>query len=257
MLQLHSLTTGYAHRVVSQGLTAHLPAASLTALVGKNGAGKSTLLQTLMQRLRPLSGTVIVQGEELSQLTPKRLAQTISVVLTQRVASAYITVRELVALGRTPYTSFSGKLTPADHAIVEQALTSLSLQPLAHRAIHTLSDGEAQRAMIAKALVQQTPIILLDEPTAYLDYPSKVAMFMQLRRLAHREGKTILLSTHDLELALRLCDRIWMLSPESGLLEGTPADFAENKLLDKHFSSDLLQFSTQQILNYSPLTPQA
>jgi iron complex transport system ATP-binding protein len=104
--------------------------------------------------------------------------------------------------------------------------------------------------------VQQTPIILLDEPTAYLDYPSKVAMFMQLRRLAHQEGKTILLSTHDLELALRLCDRIWMLSPESGLLEGTPADFAENKLLDKHFSSDLLQFSTQQILNYSPLTPQ-
>lgn len=257
MLQLHSLTTGYAHHVVSRGLTAHLPAASLTALVGKNGAGKSTLLQTLMQRLRPLSGAVIVQGEELSQLTPKRLAQTVSVVLTQRVASAYITVRELVALGRTPYTSFSGKLTPADHAIVEQALTSLSLQPLAHRAIHTLSDGEAQRAMIAKALVQQTPIILLDEPTAYLDYPSKVAMFMQLRRLAHLEGKTILLSTHDLELALRLCDRIWMLSSESGLLEGTPADFAENKLLDKHFSSDLLQFSTQQILNYSPLTPQA
>ena len=254
MLKLQSLTISYASHVVGRGLTAHLPAGSLTALVGKNGAGKSTLLQTLTQRLRPLEGKILINEKELSQFTPKQLAQSVSIVRTQRVVTPYITVRELIELGRTPYTPFSGTLSKADQLIVEKALTDLSLQHMANRPLQTLSDGEAQRAMIAKALVQQTPIILLDEPTAYLDYPSKVEMFMLLRHLAHKEGKTILLSIHDLELALRLCDRIWMLSSDTGLQEGTPQSFAENKQLDKLFSSSNLQFSTQEVIKYSPIT---
>lgn len=252
MLQLESLTTGYAGRMVGHQLSARLSSASLTALVGPNGVGKSTLLHTLTGRLAPLSGSLRVQGKLLSDLSLKERARRISVVLTQPVEFSHLTVRDVVELGRIPYTGLTGHLSETDHAIVAQVLSQLSLQSMAHRYLHTLSDGERQRVMVAKALAQQTPMILLDEPTAFLDYPSKVEMLLLLRNLAHEQGKTVLLSTHDLELALRLCDHLWLLSPDGTLSEGSPRDFADNQLLDRLFSSDHLQFSTLQIIEHSP-----
>lgn len=252
MLQLESLTIGYAHCVVARQLSCRLREGTLTALLGVNGVGKSTLLHTLTGRLMPLSGRILVQGTPLSALSLKERAMRMSVVFTQQVASSHLRVDEVVELGRTPYTPFSGRLSAADSAIVAEALSSMGLRSMSHRRIQTLSDGEQQRVMIAKALAQQAPIILLDEPTAYLDYPTKVETFLMLRRLAHQEGKTILLSTHDLELALRLCDNLWALSDACGLTEGTPQTFAENKVLDRLFSSDNVQFCTKQVIEHSP-----
>ncbi len=253
MLHLKALNTGYASRVVGKGLCGHLPRATVTALVGVNGVGKSTLLRTLMGDLPVLSGSVLLNGKDLSAYSVGERARALGVVLTRRVEADYMPVREVVELGRLPYTSLFGRLNEEDLFQVDSALERLDLKAMSHRAVGTLSDGERQRVMIAKALAQQTPLIVLDEPTAFLDYPTKVELFLLLRDLAHQHQKTILLSTHDLDLALRLSDRLWLLSAE-GLCEGTPYDFAQNKKIDQIFSSPTLQFSAQQVISYSPFT---
>lgn len=215
------LSVGYGHSVVASGLTACLAGGELTVLIGRNGMGKSTLLRTLAGVQPPLAGTVTLVADgtrqPLAELSQHARSRWISVVLTDRVEVPQLRVEDVVGFGRMPYTGFFGRLGDADRRMVDEALRLTGLQLLAGRQVGTLSDGERQKMMIAKALAQQTPVVLLDEPTAFLDYPSKVDTMRLLRSLAHDTGKVIVLSTHDLNLAVRLADRLLTLG--KGLVE--------------------------------------
>ena len=202
------LTVGYrGHRVV-EDISLSLPCGRLVCLLGPNGAGKSTLLRTLCGFQPPIEGTVTISGSDITTMSAAEVARLVSVVLTDRPLTPSLTAAEMVGMGRAPYTGFWGRLGDDDRRLVSEAMTTVGRAPLATRRMGQLSDGERQKVMIAKALAQHTPVIVLDEPTAFLDYPSKVAVMKTLARLAHDEGKTILMSTHDLELAAQLGDEL-------------------------------------------------
>ncbi len=246
MLRLQQLTTGYGKTVVSSQLSCTLPTASLTVLMGTNGAGKSTLLRTLAGFIRPISGSVCCGENNITHLTPRELAKTLSVVLTFRPTADALTVQQVVEMGRMPYAQFFAKSTPADAQAIERAMQLTQTQDLAHRFVNTLSDGERQRVFIAKALAQNTPIILLDEPTAFLDFPAKVHTMKLLSELAHAEGKSILLSTHDVELALRFADTLWLLSAD-GIVSGTPKQLSHEGAIAHFFARDGLCYNAEQM----------
>lgn len=202
------LTVGYrGHRVV-EDISLSLPCGRLVCLLGPNGAGKSTLLRTLCGFQPPIAGTVTISGSDITTMSAAEVARLVSVVLTDRPLTPSLTAREMVGMGRAPYTGFWGRLSDDDRRLVSEAMQTVGVDSLATRRMGQLSDGERQKVMIAKALAQHTPVIVLDEPTAFLDYPSKVAVMKTLARLAHDEGKTILMSTHDLELAAQLGDEL-------------------------------------------------
>lgn len=202
------LTVGYrGHRVV-EDISLSLPCGRLVCLLGPNGAGKSTLLRTLCGFQPPIAGTVTISGSDITTMSAAEVAHHVSVVLTDRPLTPSLTAAEMVGMGRAPYTGFWGRLSNDDRRLVSEAMQTVGIAPLATRRMGQLSDGERQKVMIAKALAQYTPVIVLDEPTAFLDYPSKVAVMKTLARLAHDEGKTILMSTHDLELAAQLGDEL-------------------------------------------------
>lgn len=218
--ELRSLSIGYRKgkqvHTVATDIHATLEGGTLVCLVGRNGVGKSTLLRTLAFFQEPLAGDVLLDGQPLTHYSRQALAETVSVVLTERGDLDNLTVADVVGLGRTPYTNFLGTLREEDRLCVAEAIEAVGLTPLASRSMTCLSDGERQKVMIAKALAQQTPVIILDEPTAFLDYPSKAAILSLLRRLAHAHGKLVLLSTHDLDVAYRIADDIWLMD-EHGL----------------------------------------
>lgn len=202
------LTVGYrGHRVV-EDISLSLPCGRLVCLLGPNGAGKSTLLRTLCGFQPPIAGTVTISGSDITTMSAAEVARLVSVVLTDRPLTPSLTAAEMVGMGRAPYTGFWGRLSDEDRRLVSEAMQTVGIAPLATRRMGRLSDGERQKVMIAKALAQHTPVIVLDEPTAFLDYPSKVAVMKTLARLAHDEGKTILMSTHDLEFAAQLGDEL-------------------------------------------------
>lgn len=246
-MKLQQLSIGYPHKVIAQNISAQLSEASLTALVGVNGAGKSTLLRTLTGEQKALEGALTLHGKALNDYSRGERARQIAVVLTQRVEASQMLAEEVVALGRLPYTNLMGSLKSADLKVVNHAINVTGITHLRQRRIGSLSDGERQRVMLAKALAQETPFILMDEPTAFLDYPSRTETFMLLRKLAHEERKSILLSTHDLDLALKCCDQIWLLD-KGTLTIGTPQDFSQNKALDRAFSTPNFQFDTTKFL---------
>ena len=241
VLSISNLSTGYRGKVVAKGLTAQLLPASLTALVGPNGAGKSTLLRTLAALQPALAGEVRWQGRALAEYNASELARLVAVVLTARTESESLTVEDVL-----PYTGLSGRLTSADRALVEEAMAQMGVGNWRKRRVQTLSDGERQRVMIAKALAQQTPVIMLDEPTAFLDFPGKVALLRLLERLSSVYGKTILFSTHDLELALQLACRLWVLSAD-GLTEGPPQALAADGTIARLFAGDGVAFNAAQM----------
>jgi iron complex transport system ATP-binding protein len=222
-IKLENLTIGYKDKVVQSNLNAAFESGQLVCLLGRNGIGKSTLLRTLAMFQPALGGEVILEEKALNSYSVQDLSRKLSIVLTRKPDVQNITVSEMVGLGRSPYTGFWGTLHDADKTVVAEALRLVGIESMAERKIHTLSDGERQKVMIAKALAQQTPIILLDEPTAFLDFPSKVEILKLLGCLAKETDKTIILSTHDLELAARLADCLWQMD-ESGLKLVTPAD---------------------------------
>lgn len=208
-ITLSHLSVGYkvGHAVVSD-INLALQSGKLASLIGANGVGKSTLLKTLTGFLPKLEGSLLLDGKDISEFSQRALARQISIVLTQKPDVQNLTVEEIVGLGRSPYTGFFGKLHANDQQIVDESITAVGIEKLKNRMIQTLSDGERQKVMIAKALAQQTPIIFLDEPTAFLDFSSKVETFQLLQRMAHEMGKLVLLSTHDLELAVRFSDTL-------------------------------------------------
>ena len=275
MIELKDLTIGYAQKnntkVVASGINATLHSGRLTCLIGANGIGKSTLLRTLSAFQPPLRGEIFIDNESpipLSTLTDKQLSRLIGVVLTEKPDVQNMTVFELVGLGRSPYTGFWGRLNEDDKEVVKESLRLVGIESLQDRLIQTLSDGERQKTMIAKALAQQTPVIYLDEPTAFLDYPSKVEMLTLLRHLARETGKTIFLSTHDMELALQIADELWLMtagtpssdtaeSPsnnglcqnpkETTLIIGTPRELAANGSLSHFIDRPGLHFDPQTL----------
>ena len=208
-ITLSHLSVGYkvGHTVVSD-INLTLQSGQLACLIGENGVGKSTLLKTLTGFLPKLEGSLLLDGKDISEFSQRALARQISIVLTQKPDVQNLTVEEIIGLGRSPYTGFFGKLHANDQQIVDESITAVGIQKLKNRMIQTLSDGERQKVMIAKALAQQTPVIFLDEPTAFLDFSSKVETFQLLQRMAHEMGKLVLLSTHDLELAVRFSDTL-------------------------------------------------
>ena len=245
MLELRNLYIGYAddtkRSIVAETLNASLPRGVLACLIGANGVGKSTLMRTMAAFQPPLRGEVCIDGKSVADYSAKELSEKIGVVLTERNMSADLTVEEVVGLGRIPYTTFWGTLTQADRRIVDEALAWVAIEELRYRKLHQLSDGERQKVMIAKALAQQTPVIFLDEPTAFLDYPSKIAMMQLLRRLAHEQHKLILLSTHDLEIAFQTADYIWLLQ-RVGFQRGTLADRSQGGLKSAFLDSKDLYY---------------
>lgn len=260
---LNKASIGYASkhhkRVVAEDMNASLLAGELTCLVGANGAGKSTLLRTLAGFQPILEGDCLLFHRPIGDFSPRELAQKIAVVLTGKPDVSAMKVEELLGIARSPYTSFWGNLSSKDKTVVEESLAQVGILELRERWFHTLSDGEKQKVMIAKAIAQQTDIILLDEPTAFLDYPSKVEVLLMLRRLAHDLHKTILLSTHDLELALQLADKIWLMEEEEEnkkclLIVGTPHQLADNGLLSRFIDRDEIKFDAATLrINVVPL----
>ena len=221
-IQLRDLSIGYqtkhSVKTVAAGINGAIRSGELTCLLGANGVGKSTLLRTLAAFQPQISGEILISRSEecgvrreITSFTDKELSKVIGVVLTEKPDVRNMSVRELVSLGRSPYTGFWGTYTDEDLRIVDEAIEMVGITDLIRRPVHTLSDGERQKVMIAKALAQQTPVIFLDEPTAFLDYPSKVEVLQLLRRISREAEKTIFLSTHDVELALQLADTIWLM----------------------------------------------
>lgn len=242
VIKVHDLVTGYKNgksiTIVSERFDATLRSGELTCLLGPNGAGKSTLLRTLAAFQPPVGGEILIEGRPLASYPDRKLSKVIGVVLTERISLDNMNVTELVGLGRSPYTGFWGRLSAHDMEVVDRAIRQVRIDDLRDRNVNTLSDGERQKVMIAKALAQETPVIFLDEPTAFLDYPSKVEIMHLLHRLSHEQGKTVFMSTHDLELALQIADKLWLMDKKLGVSIGTPEDLSLNGDMERYFERE-------------------
>jgi iron complex transport system ATP-binding protein len=235
---INNLSIGYnsgnVTRSVAVKLSAVIRQGELTCLLGSNGSGKSTLLRTIAGLQPKLEGNILIENKVIESYSRKTLSKTVGVVLTEKTELREMTVRDLVGLGRNPYTGFWGRLNYNDEREINKAICSLRIESLADRSVNTLSDGERQKVMIAKALAQETPVIILDEPTAFLDFPSRVDTMRFLMRLAREENKTILISTHDLELALQTADRLLLLTSNS-VITGTPEKLVNDGSIENFF----------------------
>ena len=241
MIRLNDLTIGYGRRILLQHASATIPAGELVALVGRNGTGKSTLLRAIAGLGERLGGEIRLDGHSLETLSPQQLATTVSFVTTERVRIPNLRFEDVVALGRAPYTNWIGRVQEQDKAIVERSLELVGMAAFAGKTMDRMSDGECQRVMIARALAQDTPVILLDEPTAFLDLPNRYELATLLGRLAHDEGKCILFSTHDLDVALSLCDGIALI--DTPHLHHLPCDeMVRSGLIERLFAGESARF---------------
>lgn len=241
MIRLENLTLAYGSRTLIGPVTAEVPAGALTALVGRNGTGKSTLLRAITGLGEISGGRILIGGRPAANLTPAEAATTVSLVTTDKVRIANLRCRDVVALGRAPYTNWIGRMQQADAQIVERSLQLVGMKEYADKTMDRMSDGECQRIMIARALAQQTPVMLLDEPTAFLDMPNRYELCTLLRRLAHDEGKCIMFSTHELDIAIALCDAIALIAPPELHLLPTEEMVASGHI-ERLFTSDIVTF---------------
>ena len=240
ILETRDLSIGYRSgksvKTISERLNLRLYPGQLVCLLGANGAGKSTLMRTLGGLQPALGGEVLLEQHSVSSLKPADLARKLSLVLTERIEAGNLTAREVVTLGRTPYTGWLGTLTDLDYEKIDQASVSVDIENLLDRRIHQLSDGERQKVMLARALAQDTSLILLDEPTAHLDLPNRVEMMRLLHQLARQTNKAILLSTHELDLALQAADILWLMKQSGQLVSGIPEDLVLNGSFESAFA---------------------
>lgn len=242
--------TGKQEKTVHENLNFQLHAGELTCLLGANGAGKSTLLRTLSASQPSLGGELMMLGKSVNEYTEKERSRTIGVVLTDKTFAGGLSVYELVGLGRQPHTGFFGRLSKEDKRIIEEAMENVGIAHKARSYTAELSDGERQKVMIAKALVQECPLILLDEPTAFLDVVSRIEIMHLLHRLAIEQQKAILLSTHDIEQALVLSDKLWLLSKEHGLQCGVTEDIILNHQMENLFPHKNICFDYEHGVYY-------
>lgn len=222
---------GYAEKVVQAGITLSIDAGKFIALAGNNGCGKSTLLKTICGVIPPLRGTLLIDGKNAAELTAAQLASQVAVVLTDKISGFNLTAFDVVASGRIPYLNSFGFLTEEDRAIVQSSMNSIGIFELCERSYDELSDGQKQKVLIAKALAQQTSVILMDEPTAFLDYKSRVALFTLLKQLSKEQGKTIVISSHDIDIMFKHVDKVIYFN-ESGYQFGEP-DKLYNEVISK------------------------
>ena len=215
----------------------------MVALIGRNGTGKSTLLKSMIGLLAPLEGVCLLDEKPFSEYTLPERARRVSFVSSQLTQLPSLTVGELVGLGRMPYTGWMGRLTPADRVLVQKALDEVQMGPFAERKLENLSDGERQRAMIARAFVQDTPLMVLDEPTAFLDIPNTFELIRLLSRFRDG-GRSIVYSTHDLETAMQYADKMWVIH-EGRVLEGAPEDLGLSGLFNELFSASEIRYDEQ------------
>lgn len=250
ILSTNNLTIGYRKgnttTPIISSLNLSLNQGKLIALVGANGIGKSTLLRTITGNQAPIEGCVHLNDEDIYTISKKKLAHLLSIVTTERTQAGALTVRELVSLGRQPYTGFLGRLSHEDHSIVDQAMHDAKIAHKANCFLAELSDGERQKAMIAKALAQCTPFIILDEPTAFLDVESRLETMLLLHNLAHKQGKAILLSSHDLAQSMMLADELWIVTSDRRVIHGNTEDLALSGEMDSIFKSENIRFDLMQ-----------
>ncbi|MCL6265585.1 ABC transporter ATP-binding protein [Flagellimonas myxillae] len=238
---VQGLSIGYGTKVVASKIDFSLAEGELCAVIGVNGAGKSTLLRTLCRLQSKISGNIFMMDHPLESPTAAQLAKILSVVLTEQPASKNLRVQELIALGRQPYTNWVGSLTPSDKILVQDSLKAFLLEELRHQKCHELSDGQLQRVFIARAMAQDTPIIVLDEPTTHLDLYHKVQILKMMQQLAHQNKKTILFTTHEIDLAIQLCDKILILDGRENPF-GTPEELIQQKHFEHLFPSEMVEF---------------
>jgi len=247
ILSTVDLTIGYLKKdkkkVVQSNLNLELYAGKLTGLIGPNGVGKSTLLRTLSGLQKPLGGKVLLENKELSKLSYQEKATKIALVLTDKIDILNATVYDIVSYGRYPYSNWLGNLTDKDHIYIEQAIQMVHLEEKRNELLNELSDGERQRVMIARALAQDTPVILLDEPTSFLDVSNRIEIMLLLHKLAHQTQKAILLSTHELDLALQAADSIWLMDKNGKTICGVPEDLVFNGSFARAFASKYYFFN--------------
>jgi iron complex transport system ATP-binding protein len=245
-LRASDLAVGYhargGRRAVLERVNVNVRAGELVCLIGPNGIGKSTLIRTLAKLQPPLWGSIVIAGADLASLRTGDVARRVGVVLTEQVALGGLTVRQIVELGRYPHTGWLGVLADADHEVVSWAIDAVGAGHLATRDFHQLSDGERQRVMVARALAQQPSLLMLDEPTAFLDVASRVELMGLLRQLTRRGTVAALLSTHDLELALRVADRLWLILPGGELVSGAPEDIVLSGAIAQAFEGPQIRF---------------
>ncbi len=228
---------------VHKDLNLELFSGEMVCLLGQNGCGKSTLMRTLAGIQKAHEGDVLIAGKSISDYSQKELALKIALVLTDRVEVENATVWDIVSLGQHPYTRWIGGMTDEGKSKIREAISLVNLEHYTSRLFSRLSDGEKQRVMIAKALAQDTPMIFLDEPTAHLDLPNRVEIMLLLHQLAHRTGKAIIISTHELDLALQAADRIWLMKTNDGIVSGVPEDLVINGTFNEVFKSDAYYFN--------------
>jgi len=249
LLSCYNLSTGYQlksmEKLVHENLNLEIQSGELIGLLGPNGAGKSTLLRTLSGLQDSINGKVFLKGDLMKAVPPKTRAKTLAVVLTSKISDQFLKVGEFLALGRYPYTGWSGYLSPNDHEILDEVIDQLKLGNFVHRNMTELSDGERQRVLIGRALAQEPSVVLLDEPTSFLDLPHKVELMHLLWELSRKRGVSFLYSTHDLELALKVCDKIMILNQKQG--KGTyfidsPEVLIQSGIIEDVFCKGGLQF---------------
>ncbi len=238
ILTIHDLNAGYRcgkqEKITSSIHELSMHQGQMTCLLGPNGAGKSTLLRTITGFQPPLKGRICIDGNDIESYDRNSLAKLVSIVLTDNSHIRNLTVYEVVAMGRSPYTGFLGRLGKNDKETVGRCLEWVNITHIADKKIDAISDGERQKVMIAKALAQETPFILLDEPTSFLYYPDKVQIMKLLQKMAHEMGKCVLLSTHAVEIALQVADAVWFIE-DGKFISGTPADLCKDKLSELNY----------------------
>ena len=246
MIELRDFSIGYGSRTLLREVNATVPKGTLTALIGRNGTGKSTLLRTIAGLNRNYSGGVLLDGRPAADMNAPEMARKLAFVTTERTRIANLRCEDVVAVGRAPYTNWIGRMQPQDREIVMRSLAQVGMEAYAGRTMDKMSDGECQRVMIARALAQSTPVILLDEPTSFLDLPNRYELCLLLSRLAHEEGKCILFSTHELDIALSLADGIALIDPPQ--LHHLPtAEMQQSGLIEKLFRTPTLPANYFQV----------
>ncbi|WP_226390477.1 ABC transporter ATP-binding protein [Penaeicola halotolerans] len=250
ILTAENLTIGYVHKkaqkVILSNLNFSLYQGEVVGLLGANGVGKSTLLRTLSGVQPELAGTISIEGKPLSSFSKNELAQKLSLVLTDSIRQSQLTVYDLVALGRIPYTNWTGHLSPNDHQKVAEAIALTHIQYIQEANLDELSDGQLQKAMIARALAQDGEIMILDEPIAHLDIPNKLDIMKLLQNLARTTQKAIIIATHELELALQMSDKLWLLECDSQLTVGLPEELALKGEISKIYGTHAAHFDISQ-----------
>lgn len=234
LIEIKDFTLPVQKRLLLDDVNAAMSAGTLVALIGRNGAGKSSFLRAIAGLNRNYQGEVYIAGQNLKDISPLQLARSVSFVTTERVRIPNLRCRDVVAIGRSPFTNWIGRLSDKDEEIIGKSLNMIGMDQFAMRTMDTMSDGECQRVMIARALAQSTPIIMLDEPTSFLDLPARYELVELLKRLAHEESKLILFSTHELDIAMKLADRIALIA-DGDLYYQSPEQLRESGVLKDKF----------------------